>query len=240
MQLFACEFEINKNQIILEDKIVLYQLRKVLRSKIWDNFFVQNNLITDRRYEIKIDKWDDKKLIWNIINTIDHQNSKNIYWMIICMPNKWDKAEIIVQKLTEIGLNHIVFWSSERSVIKEINNNKIERLEKISKEALEQSWWWYLPKIEFVSDLANIIKDVNLVVFDKSIDKNWWKLFEVGKNWWKLYWLVWPEWGLTDNDYRKFGNDFVVQSFGENILRTETAAILWWWEIKNLKCWIWN
>jgi 16S rRNA (uracil1498-N3)-methyltransferase len=55
------------------------------------------------------------------------------------MPNKWDKAEIIVQKLTEIGINHIVFWPSERSVIKETNKNKIERLEKISKEALEQS-----------------------------------------------------------------------------------------------------
>lgn len=240
MQLFACEFKINKNQIILEDEIVLYQLRKVLRSKIWDYFFVQNNWIIDRRYEIKIDKWDDKKLIWNIISTIDHQNSKDIYWMIICMPNKWDKAEIIVQKLTEIGLNHIIFWSSERSVIKEINKNKIERLEKISKEALEQSWWWYLPKIEFVSDLLNIIKDVNLVVFDKSIDKNWWKLLKIDKNWWKFYWLVWPEWWLTDNDYKKFGNDFVIQSFGDNILRTETAAILWWWEIKNLKCWIWN
>ncbi|MEI8252333.1 MAG: 16S rRNA (uracil(1498)-N(3))-methyltransferase [bacterium] len=60
--------------------------------------------------------------------------------MIICMPNKRDKAEMIVQKLTEIGINSIVFWPSERSVIRDINLSKMERLEKISKEAVEQSW----------------------------------------------------------------------------------------------------
>jgi 16S rRNA (uracil1498-N3)-methyltransferase len=56
------------------------------------------------------------------------------------MPNKRDKAEMIVQKLTEIGINFIVFWPSERSVIRDINTSKMERLEKISKEAVEQSW----------------------------------------------------------------------------------------------------
>jgi hypothetical protein len=34
MQLFVCDFKINKNQIILEDQDVMYQLRKVLRNKI--------------------------------------------------------------------------------------------------------------------------------------------------------------------------------------------------------------
>jgi hypothetical protein len=43
MQLFVCEFQIKKNQIILEDSNVLYQLRKVLRSKIGDGFFIQKN-----------------------------------------------------------------------------------------------------------------------------------------------------------------------------------------------------
>jgi hypothetical protein len=43
MQLFVCEFETNKNQIILQDEGVFYQLRKVLRSKIGDTIFVQKN-----------------------------------------------------------------------------------------------------------------------------------------------------------------------------------------------------
>jgi len=231
MQLFACEFKINKNQIILEDESVLYQLRKVLRSKIWDNLFVQNNWNAINRYEIKIDKRDDKKLLWTIINIIDNREPKNIYWMIVCMSNKWDKAEIIVQKLTEIGINHIVFWPSERSVIKEVNKNKIERLEKISKEALEQSWWWNLPKIEFLYDLNDILINSSLIVFDKTL--NIWKKLNVYEK--KIYWLVWPEWWLTDKDYKKFSNNLEIQSFGENVFRTETAAIIWWWIITKIR-----
>ena len=59
--------------------------------------------------------------------------------MLIAMPNKREKAELIVQKLTEIGVQNIYFWSSERSVIRQWNEKKSERLDKISHEALEQS-----------------------------------------------------------------------------------------------------
>jgi 16S rRNA U1498 N3-methylase RsmE len=96
---------------------------------------------------------------------------------------------------------------------------------------LEQSRWWALPKIEFVYDLNDIINDKKLIVFDKNIDQGWLKLIKIDQNWLRIYWLVWPEWWLTDNDYKKFGNDFEIKSFGENILRTETAAIIWWWII---------
>ena len=59
--------------------------------------------------------------------------------MIIAMPNKRDKVELIVQKLTECGLDQIIFWPSERSVLRERNSKKEERLQKIIKEAVEQS-----------------------------------------------------------------------------------------------------
>ena len=59
--------------------------------------------------------------------------------MIVSMPNKWEKAELIVQKLSEIGIDKIIFWPSERSIIKERNGKKEERLQKIIKEAVEQS-----------------------------------------------------------------------------------------------------
>ena len=59
--------------------------------------------------------------------------------MLIAMPNKREKSELIVQKLTEIGIQNIYFWPSERSVIRQWNEKKAERLDKISHEALEQS-----------------------------------------------------------------------------------------------------
>ncbi len=234
MQLFVCEFQIKKNQIILEDSNVLYQLRKVLRSKIGDGFFIQKNWYADCRYEINIHNRDEKGLIWDIVNIIYNQLWSNTYWMIVCMPNKWDKVEIIVQKLTEIGINHIVFRPSERSIIKESNQSKIERCEKISKEALEQSWGRCLPKIEFSNDFKTLLENSRLIVFDKHIDQDWSWLLKDDQNWSKIYWLVWPEWWLTDNDYKMFWNNFGIKSLWENILRTETAAIIGGREIKNL------
>jgi RsmE family RNA methyltransferase len=55
------------------------------------------------------------------------------------MPNKREKAELIVQKLTEIGVKNIYFRVSEHSIIRQRNEKKAERLDKISHEAVEQS-----------------------------------------------------------------------------------------------------
>ena len=85
------------------------------------------------------------------------------------MPNKWDKVELIVQKLTECGLDQIVFWPSERSVIKERSPKKEERLHKIIKEAVEQSRGWKVPNLAFATDITKYLQDAEVVVFDKPL-----------------------------------------------------------------------
>jgi RsmE family RNA methyltransferase len=64
-------------------------------------------------------------------------------------------------------LDEIIFRPSERSIIKTWNENKSERLQKIAREAVEQSWGRKLPNIEFVTDVRNILKDKSIIVFDK-------------------------------------------------------------------------
>ncbi|MDR3168941.1 MAG: RsmE family RNA methyltransferase [Candidatus Peribacteria bacterium] len=60
--------------------------------------------------------------------------------MLIAMPNKREKAELIVQKLSEIGIDQLLFRPAERSILKrESFQKKEERLIKIAKEAVEQS-----------------------------------------------------------------------------------------------------
>jgi 16S rRNA U1498 N3-methylase RsmE len=79
-----------------------------------------------------------------------------------------------------------------------------------------------------------LLENSRLIVFDKHIDQDWSWLLKDDQNWSKIYWLVWPEWWLTDNDYKMFWNNFGIKSLWENILRTETAAIIGGREIKNL------
>ena len=63
-----------------------------------------------------------------------------------------DKNEFIVQKAVELGVNKIGVFSSEFSSAY-INENKLERLNKIAKEATKQCLRSVAPKIEYFSTL---------------------------------------------------------------------------------------
>ncbi|MEI6774969.1 MAG: RsmE family RNA methyltransferase [bacterium] len=141
MQLFVTEYKKNDTTIIITDSNLLSQLRKVLRASIGDIIWVQSPepAVQKTRYEIRIEVWDNKMVEGTIVSTYHHTTTNAIKTMIVAMPNKWDKVELIVQKLTECGLDQIVFWPSERSIIREWNTKKEERLHKIIKEAVEQS-----------------------------------------------------------------------------------------------------
>ena len=114
---------------------LLSQLRKVLRIKKWDKIYIQ---ISDdkwtTRYEISIQNWSDKDLTGEIISNQKFSFTKKNISMLIAMPNKREKAELITQKLTEIWIQNIYFWISEHSIIRQRNNKKSERLNKISHE----------------------------------------------------------------------------------------------------------
>ena len=86
--------------------------------------------------------------------------------MLIALPNKQEKLELIVQKLSEIGVDEIFLWASERSVLKSLNPNKEQRLLKIIREATEQSWSWVLPKLTLLSDIKPLHENWQFVVFD--------------------------------------------------------------------------
>lgn len=227
MQLFITDFETKWTSIKISNKEILDQVRKVLRMKIWDIIFVQKENI---RYKVQIDNRDNQNIFWTIIETINWTDNKDTHWLAIAMPNKWDKAELIVQKLSEIWIKKIYFRPSERSIIRERNEKKLDRINKIAKEAIEQSRWRFLPEIRFEKDIANIIEWKNIVVFDKT-DSDAKKSIE--SNWNEILWIVWPEWWLTENDYAKFWNKIKTVSLWDTVLRTETASIIAAWTLQN-------
>lgn len=218
MQLFITEFEKKWESIKIPDTEILSQIRKVLRMKIWDTFFVQNG---NTRYKLEISNRDDKNIFWKILESVENSKQIDEIWIAIAMSNKRDKMETIVQKLSEIWIKNIFFRPSERSIIRERNKKKLERLNKIAKEAIEQSRWRQLPKITFEKDISKIIEWKNIIVFDKS-ESNFTSIW-TAKN---TLWIIWPEWWLTENDYKKFWKKIKTVSLGDTVLRTETASII--------------
>lgn len=225
MQLFLTNFNTNWDNITIKNTEILNQIRKVLRMKIWDHIFVQEGNI---RHELEIYDRDIDTIFGNIIQTIKYEWKKNEKWIAIAMSNKREKMELIVQKLTEIWIKNIYFRPSDRSVIRTRNEKKINRINSISKEALEQSRWRYLPNIEFKKNISEIIKWKNIVVFDKSDENVNWKP-EFPQN---TIWIIWPEWWLSQKDYQELWQDIEIISLWDTVLRTETASILAWRIIK--------
>lgn len=93
------------------------------------------------RYVVRVDDRDHERVYGTVLEkTLAPEDGDPIVTMYIAFPNKRDKAELIVQKLAELGVARIVFWVAERSVLRQTNDNKVARLYKIIHEAVEQSW----------------------------------------------------------------------------------------------------
>ena len=237
MQLFHIDIEkvrVKWNNIeLFSIPELLSQLRKVLRIKKWDKICVQ---YSDKkwtiRYELSIRDWTDKDLAGEIISSQTFSFPEKNVSMLIAMPNKREKAELIVQKLTEIWVQNIYFWASEHSIIRQWNEKKAERLNKISREATEQSRWIQIPEIKFLNekDLKNFVNWKDIIIANMG----WAPYQEVIKNSWKnLCWVIWPEWWFSGKDLNLFKNANVVDLW-VNVLRMETASIVLARLLKNM------
>lgn len=231
MQLFhldADKIQIKDNLIeVFSSPKLISQLRKVLRVQKWDIIFVQSSINKQTiRYKIKIDNRTDEKLLGTVENFQIFSFSEKNITMLIAMPNKRDKAELIVQKLSEIWINNIYFRVSERSIIRKRNKQKADRIEKIALEAVEQSRWIQLPEIKILNNSDEINKAIswnNIILANK-----WWIPYkEINKNtqWNNFCGIIGPEWGFSEKDMKMFREAKIIDLW-ENILRMETASII--------------
>ena len=212
---------------------LISQLRKVLRIKKWDKICVQySDNDKTNRYELSVIDWSDKDLNGEIISSKTFSFSERDISMFIAMPNKREKAELIVQKLTEIWVQNIYFRVGEHSIIRQRNEKKAERLEKISHEAVEQSRWIRIPEIKFLDnkEIKDFIKWKNSII----ANMNWLpyqELNNVSSN--SICGVIWPEGWFSEQDLSLF-NDANVIDLWKNVLRMETASIVLARLLKNM------
>ena len=230
MQLFHTEYIIQNNNLIISNTDIITQCRKVLRFKKWDLIHVQSTKAnTTTRHLVRISELG-QTLIGEIIETKEQNKWENYIQIFVAMPNKYDKLELIGQKLTELGVDEIIFRPAERSIIKQRNKNKEQRLLSIIKEALEQSRGRFIPQISFREHPEDAIQQNTLVyIFDKKENS-----IINTENSTKKAGIIWPEGWLTQKDYDRFAKHTPkIYDLGSTILRMETAAIVGWWLLKN-------
>jgi len=134
---------------------------------------------------------------------------------------KGDRAEWIVQKVTEIGVDRIVPVVTERCVVRwegERALSQVERLRRIAREAAMQSRRVWLPIVEEVATLPAVLARPGAARADFGGD---WlasrPMLDVSLV------VVGPEggWSATER-----GLSGPCVRLGEHVLRTETAAVV--------------
>ena len=231
MRLFHTDFTLQGKVLTITEERVLKHV-KVLRMKEWDDVWVQNTFDdVTIRYVCSISQIKNKLITCDVMSS-SQQNKTDWPGMLIWLPNSNDKLHLIVQKLTEIWIQDIVFWKNDRSQWQDISVKKMSKLCKISLEALEQSNGWHMPDISKVTNIHERVVGKELVLFDFSWDTPS-SIYGIPTD--RLYGVVWPEGHFSPRDYETIGFQIVKKlTIWDAILRTETAAIVWWWILQNL------
>ena len=212
------------NNFILENSDI-HHIKKVMRCKENDKIEI---VYKENVYLCNIDDIENLKL--SIIDSYKEDREINIELTIAVSLVQEQKFDMILQKLTELGVTSIIPLKTERSIVKidKIKEEKkLSRWETICKEASEQSHRVTIPKIHNIKtmkELLNEKKEINLIC---SLNDNTKPLENyLNENAKEILFVIGPEGGFTKNEEEfLIQNGFSSTTLGKRVLRVETAAI---------------
>ncbi len=199
-----------------------HYLTKVMRIKIGEYFSLFNN---NGEWLAKINNISKGLVEFSIQEQLRHKENIIEIWLAFS-PIKSNYSSFMIQKATELGVTKFIPIIFDRTIVRKINS---ERLEKIIIEATEQSNRINIPILEKTQNLKSFIKNnekkIDLIFTDLNT-KN--KKIELNKNSKKpLCIIIGPEGDFSENERQAILDFKGVNSvkINQNILRSETAAI---------------
>ena len=211
---------LSANMIDKLDKGQSHYLSKVMRVKENEVFSLFNK---EGEWEAKILGISKNTVEFKIIKQLRQKEITKELWLAFS-PIKSNYQNFMLQKATELGVTKFLPIIFDRTVVRKINK---DRIEKIVIEASEQSNRINVPTIEEAQDLNSFLKKnlMDLIFTDlnsniKKIDKS--KFTDK-----PVCIIIGPEGDFSETEREKILSFKGVQSIkiNENILRSETAVI---------------
>ena len=202
------------------DKSQSHYLTKVMRIKENEVFSLFNK---SGEWETKVLRISKSIIEFKTIKQVRQKENIKELWLAFS-PIKSNYQNFMIQKATELGVTKFLPIIFDRTVVRKINK---ERLEKIVIEASEQSNRINVPTIEDAQNLNGFLKknSMDLIFTDlnsnnKKIDKS--KLIDK-----PVCIIIGPEGDFSEAEREEILSFNSVQSIriNENILRSETAVI---------------
>lgn len=95
-------------------------------------------------------------LLANIVKCNEGEKNPKTSIYLLCGALKGDKTELVVQKACELGVSKVGVFSSEYCAAY-INQNKLERLNKVSREAAKQCMRSTAPEVVYFENFENAL-----------------------------------------------------------------------------------
>ena len=201
-----------------------HYLRDVMRLKTGDKLSIFN---TQGEWNAIIESYEKNETKIKIMEKVrDKNNEKNI-WLAFS-PIKQNPLNFVIQKGTELGVQKFIPILSERTVVREIN---IERVKKIIIESSEQSNRISVPEINKPELLKNFLsqfpKNGSLIFCDINSNQNSLKNILTRSVDGPICILIGPEGDFSENERKMIIdlNQTHSISLAKNILKVETAAL---------------
>ena len=214
---FEKSLSLNLNSSL--DKSQSHYLSKVMRTNIGKSFSLFNQ---SGEWEAKVENIKKGIVEFLVIKKLRSSNSEKEIWLAFA-PIKLNYLKLMIQKATEIGVTRFIPILTERTVVRKLND---KRLNKIIIEASEQSNRLNVPSLDKLIKLDAFLKsnqNTNIIFGDLNTDNK--KIDIKSKD--PLCILVGPE---GDFSFKERENilklkNIIPLKINDNILRSETAAI---------------
>jgi 16S rRNA (uracil1498-N3)-methyltransferase len=220
--------------VIVDDD--LHHIVRVMRMEVGDHFICCDKL--GKQAECEITEITNDMVLASVVEWIETQPEMPITVSIASGLPKGDKLEYVIQKGTELGANEFVPFIAARSIVKwdeKKGAKKVERWNKIAKEASEQSHRSVLPIIHSPKRFNELVAyskqfDYKVIAYEEEAKRGEKSalatIFNKLRKGDSLLVVIGPEGGLTEKEVAELqDNGFISCSFGPRILRAETAPL---------------
>jgi 16S rRNA (uracil1498-N3)-methyltransferase len=235
MQRYFIENDFEHHQVTITGDDV-HHITKVMRMTTGETIICCN---ADGKAAIcEIEEITTSHVIANVVEWVKAEKELPVLVTIAQALPKGDKLEYVVQKGTELGASHFIPFTAKRSVVKWDDvkvEKKVKRLQKIAKEAAEQSHRLKVPEVNGRLHLNELIKasahyDVKIVAYEESAkageSKNLARALSNMKKDDTMIAVFGPEGGFLEEEIQLLTeHGFVACSLGPRILRAETAPM---------------
>ena len=211
--------EIKSSLVAQLDKKQSHYISKVMRIKENGKFNVFNNA---GEWVAKIIKIANGFVEFRIVKQLRSIEITNEIWLAFS-PIKSNYFNFMIQKATEIGVTRFIPILTERTIVRKLNE---KRINKIIIEASEQSNRLKVPSLDKLTKLDTFLKfnqNANIIFGDLNTDNK--KIDLKNKN--PICVLIGPEgdFSLKERESILQLKNTIPLKINDNILRSETAAI---------------